>query len=140
MGRRPSTTAEPPSPGPRPEGSAAGGARADVSGPPRRAEAEPAQPDLDPVDRRERELFEAAHRAHFGPEGQAAALAAWNRYLAAYPRGRYVPEARYNRALTLIRLGRYEEARRALAPYAAGAYDGVRQEDAAALLDALRGR
>jgi len=47
-----------------------------------------------------------------------------------------VLEARYNRAICLVRLGRRAGARAALAPFASGAYGGYRQEDARALLDA----
>jgi hypothetical protein len=49
-----------------------------------------------------------------------AALAAWDAYLAAEPAGRFADEARYNRALVLVRLGRYRAAREALEPFARG--------------------
>jgi len=61
-------------------------------------------------------LFEAAHRAHFGARDWPAALAGWDRYLAAAPNGRFVPEARYNRAIALLRLDRRDEAIRELTP------------------------
>lgn len=89
---------------------------------------------LDPI---EQARFEAAHRAHFGAADRVRVLEAWDLYLERYPRGRYEPEARYNRALTLIRLGRYLEARRALEPFEAGAYGGIRKSEAKRLLDAL---
>jgi hypothetical protein len=57
--------------------------------------------------------------------------------LRAYPRGHYALEARYNRALTLVRLGRTEEASRALRPFAEGTSHGYRQAEASALLEAL---
>jgi hypothetical protein len=89
-------------------------------------------PDLDA-------LYEAAHRAHFTRRDPAAALAGWDRYLeAAGPRGRMAPEARYNRATALIRLGRNDEARAALEPFARGEYGGYRQNDALRLLESLR--
>jgi len=50
----------------------------------------------------------------------AAALAAWDAYLAAEPQGRFAIEARYNRALVLARLGRYRDAHAALVPFARG--------------------
>lgn len=44
----------------------------------------------------------------------AAALDAWNRYLAAAPTGRLAPEARFDRIVALVRLERWDEAARAL--------------------------
>jgi len=90
----------------------------------------------DPVDR---ELYARAHAAHFRGADPALALAAWDTYLAERPAGRFAIEARYNRALVLIRLDRVDEARAALAPFADGevAPTGYRQHDARGLLDAL---
>ncbi len=85
----------------------------------------------------EESMYEAAHRAHFVTRDPAAALRGWDEYLAEYPAGRFAPEARYNRALTLVRLGRIEEARAALAPFAEGAYGGYRRAEAREVLDAL---
>ncbi|WP_437961680.1 hypothetical protein WME76_19945 [Sorangium sp. So ce119] len=90
----------------------------------------PAGPDADA-------LYQAAHRAHFVDRSPAAALAAWNDYLAAAPRGRFAVEAQYNRALCLVRLGRTDEARRALEPFAQGAFGGYRQTESRSLLDAM---
>jgi hypothetical protein len=92
-----------------------------------------------PVDASDREdtIYAAAHRAHFVEKDPARALVAWDAYLAAYPRGRYVLEARYNRALDLVRLGRNDEARTALEPFARGEMNGYRQREARAILDAL---
>lgn len=81
-------------------------------------------------------LYAAAHEAHFVARDPAAALDAWNAYLKAYPNGRFAPEARYNRALMLIRLGRTAEARSALRPFADAAPGSYRQAEARALLDA----
>jgi hypothetical protein len=55
--------------------------------------------------------------------------------LAAAPNGSFAPEARYNRALSLIRLGRSSEAQSALAPFANGSYGVYRQSEARALLE-----
>jgi TolA-binding protein len=85
----------------------------------------------------EEDLYATAHRAHFVSHDPAAALAAWDAYLASYPRGRFALEARYNRALSLVRLGRTGEARVALAPFADGSLGGYRQREARELLDAL---
>jgi TolA-binding protein len=83
-------------------------------------------------------LYRDAHEAHFTEKDPARALAAWDAYLARYPNGRFVPEAKYNRALSLVRLGRKDEAKEALRPFADGKVGGgYRQRDAEKLLDAL---
>jgi TolA-binding protein len=83
------------------------------------------------------ELYRAAHHAHFVEHDFAAALRAWDAYLAAAPSGRFAPEARYNRALCLVRLGRKDDAERALRPFADGAYGSYRRDEAKALIEAL---
>jgi hypothetical protein len=83
-------------------------------------------------------LYGAAHQAHFVERDYAKALAAWDRYLAVAPKDPhdgFVLEARYNRAICLIRLGRRDEGRAAVEPFANGAY---RSDDARSLLDALK--
>lgn len=83
-------------------------------------------------------LYRDAHDAHFVRRDPAAALAAWDRYLAAAgPSGRFALEARYNRALALVRLGRRDEAAAALRPFAGGEYGGYRRDEAARLLRSL---
>ncbi|HEX3475633.1 MAG TPA: hypothetical protein VHT91_11455 [Kofleriaceae bacterium] len=84
-------------------------------------------------------LYRRAHELHFHGGDPAAALAAWNTYLAAEPDGRFAVEARYNRALVLVRLGRHGEARAALAPFARGevAPAGYRQAEAEQLVERL---
>lgn len=84
-------------------------------------------------------LYRAAHRAHFSGSEASEALDAWERYLREVPRGRFALEASYNRAICLARLGRAGEARRALEPFASGAYGSYRQNDARALIEALGG-
>jgi hypothetical protein len=81
-------------------------------------------------------LYRRAHELHFHASDVAAALAGWDAYLAAEPGGRFAIEARYNRALCLVRLGRLAEARAALAPYARGevAPADYRRDEAAALI------
>ncbi len=88
---------------------------------------------LDP----EGELYAVAHRAHFVTRDATTALRAWDAYLDAFPDGRFALEARYNRALSLVRLGRMGEARQALAPFANGGAGGYRQREARELLDAM---
>ena len=48
-----------------------------------------------------------------------------------------MPEATYNRALTLVRLGRNKQAVAALKPIAAGRFGDYRRHEAEALLGAL---
>ena len=87
------------------------------------------------------DAYRRAHGLHFKAGDWAAALPAWDAYLAAYPSGRFAVEARYNRAIVLARLHRIAEARAALAPFAAGAVEGgYRQREATELLDALEPR
>jgi len=88
---------------------------------------------IDPEER----LYKVAHEAHFVDRDWNAALAAWDGYIAAHPKGRFAPEARYNRALALVRLGRKDEAKTALAPFADGTMGGYRQREARELLDAM---
>ena len=97
------------------------------------------RPVPDAASEAEEALYTAAHRSHFVDRDPEAALRGWDAYVTAYPNGRFVLEARYNRALTLVRLGRRGEARAALAPFANGATGGYRQQEARALLDVLDG-
>jgi hypothetical protein len=89
------------------------------------------------ADREAHALYTAAHRAHFSDRSWGAALAAWDRYLAAAPRGRFALEARYNRALCLVRLGRAGEARAALESFASGRFGAYRRDEARAILQAM---
>jgi hypothetical protein len=59
-------------------------------------------------------LYATAHQLHFRARDMAAALDAWNRYLAAAPDGSLAPEARFNRVVALVRLERWREASHAL--------------------------
>jgi hypothetical protein len=85
----------------------------------------------------ELELYRAAHRAHFIEHDSAAALAGWDAYLAKAPGGGFALEARYNRALCLVRLDRKAEARTALEPFARGTFGAYRKREATELLEAL---
>lgn len=81
------------------------------------------------------ELYRRATQAHFVEHDYARAVGLWDRYLQAG--GPLALEARYNRAVALLRAGRTGEARAALAPFAAGEYGAYRRREAQALLDAL---
>jgi hypothetical protein len=93
--------------------------------------------DLPPLDDPGHELYRAAHRAHFVERDAARALQGWDRYLAQARGGRFALEARYNRALCLIRLKRNGEATSALEPFARGDFGTYRQDEATRLLQAL---
>jgi hypothetical protein len=82
------------------------------------------------------DLYRRAHEAHFDTGDFSTALALWNDYLAISPPPRFAVEARYNRAITLLRLGRREEASRALRPFAEGDYGSYRSAEARALMRA----
>ena len=97
-----------------------------------------ATPVVAPASARELALFRAAHDLHFRGDRARDAIAAYDAYLREYPRGRFVPEARYNGALDRIKLGERAAAREALAPFAVGEYGGYRQREARELLEALR--
>lgn len=83
------------------------------------------------------ELYRVAHQAHFVERDSGRALSAWDAYLKAAPNGALALEARYNRALCLVRLHRTTEARAALTPFAAGRFGGYRKKEASDLLAAL---
>jgi hypothetical protein len=91
-------------------------------------------PDPEPT-ASEEQTYGRAHRLHFVDGAPARALAAWNEYLAAYPRGTFAPEARYNRALCLVRLSRHAEATRALHRFADAPPGSYRRQEAVALLE-----
>lgn len=96
------------------------------------AQPEAQAPAPDPSD----ELYRAAHDLHFRGGSPAAAVAAWDRYLAAAPSGRFALEAQYNRAIALLRAGRKAEGLAALRPFASGAHGAYRKTEAQRLLDA----
>lgn len=79
--------------------------------------------------------YATAHAAHFEARDWPRALEGWNAYLAAHPSGRFAPEARYNRALCLLRLGQIAKGREALAPFADGREGGYRKTEASKLLE-----
>jgi hypothetical protein len=82
----------------------------------------------------ERRAYEKAHRAHFFADAPEPALVAWDQYLAAFPRGTFAPEARYNRALCLVRLGRLAAAAHALDAFVAARPASYRQHEACLLI------
>ncbi len=84
-------------------------------------------------------LYRRAHEMHFHGGDARLTLAAWDAYLAAEPAGRFSIDARYNRALILVRIGRYAEAHAALLPFARGEVSpaGYHQREAEQLVERL---
>jgi hypothetical protein len=83
-------------------------------------------------------LYQKAHTLHFVTKRYDEALAAWDDYLRGSPNGAFVAEARYNRAICLVKLGRKAEATVALQPFADGKVaGGYRQAEAQKLLEHL---
>lgn len=91
----------------------------------------------DEKEARELQLYRTAHRAHFEGGNPAKAMSAWDAYLGFAPSGTFALEARYNRAICLVRMGRKGEARVALSPFAQGVYSGYRKNEATLLLAEL---
>jgi hypothetical protein len=87
---------------------------------------------------RDLELYNKAHALHFRERRYNEALFAWEEYLGLTPTPTFALEARYNRALCLLRLGHYEEARAALVPFAEGRFlNGYRRDEATRFIQAL---
>lgn len=131
-------TERPPAPQP-----AAIRVRATVSNPPARAatlapaSTSPEERSAPPRDPSEADVYARAHKLHFEGTDPGVALTAWDDYLTRFPGGRFVPDARYNRAIDLLKLQRYAEARAALAPFADGTFGGYHAEDARELLRSI---
>jgi TolA-binding protein len=87
----------------------------------------------------ELQRYRRAHEAHFHGSDPAAALAAWDAYLASYPNGQLAIEAQFSRALVLIKLERWTDAAAALRPFASAPPGSYRQAEAARLIEAIPG-
>jgi TolA-binding protein len=82
-------------------------------------------------------LYRRAHELHFDGADRARALAAWDGYLKAFPRGTFAPEARLNRAVCLARLGRTAEAEDALGEIERGRFGKHGRRQARKILSVL---
>lgn len=120
---QPNSTADAP---PRVQSPAPHATPAAVAPPPRAA---PGAPQGDAA-------FWAVYRLQFSGPPQRA-LQAWDSYLARGPSAELAIEARYHRAVIMLRLGRYAEARPELERFAAGGYAGTHADDARRLLAQL---
>jgi hypothetical protein len=96
------------------------------------AEPTPATTPFNPEDL----LFEQARKAHDSVPVEDD-LAGWERYLRAYPDGRFAPEARYRRALALARMGRNTQALSAFLWFTDREEGSSRREDALRWIRAL---
>jgi TolA-binding protein len=90
-----------------------------------------------PLSEPEIAAFRSANDLDIKQHNLGSALAAYQLYVRDYPAGRFVPEARYNAAIILVKLGKRDEARRELTPFASGKYGAHRQARAVTLLEAL---
>jgi len=82
--------------------------------------------------------YAKAHELYFHDADYAAALAAFDDYLAHEPDGQFVAEAHYNRALCLIHLDRLADAKLALQPFAEGTVlAGYREAEAKTLIEKI---
>jgi TolA-binding protein len=91
------------------------------------------EPALDPS----LEVYRAAHEAHFKNGDCEGAVRGYRKYLRDAPSGTFFLEAKYNLGVCLARLGRTQEARDALTPFAEGKYGDYRKSQSKKLLDAL---
>jgi TolA-binding protein len=82
-------------------------------------------------------VYERAHRSHFHQDHAAEALRLWEAYLEQFPSGRFLPEARFNRAVCLVRLDKLAQARETLAQILAQGTTSDATEQAARLLAKL---
>lgn len=86
----------------------------------------------------ELDAYGRAHRLHFVVGDFTGALAGWNAYLGKYPHGTLALEARFNRALCLVRLGQNTRARLELEPFANGSFGSYRRAESQRLIEQLR--
>jgi TolA-binding protein len=82
-------------------------------------------------------VYRAAHEAHFKDGNCDAAVRGYQKYLAQQPSGTFYLEAKYNLGVCLARLGRTQEARAALLPFAEGKFGDYRKAQSQELLQAL---
>jgi tetratricopeptide (TPR) repeat protein len=122
-------------PAPRPSGQATAGVSRREGPTPVVAPAPPASSD---GARLALQAYRDAEHLQFDLKDYAGALDGWERYLRLAGDSPLAVDARYDRGLCLMHLGRKDEARAALAPFAAASPGSYRQAEAQSFLDALR--
>jgi tetratricopeptide (TPR) repeat protein len=84
------------------------------------------------------QAYREAEHLQFESKDYAGALDAWDRYLAKAGASPLLFDAQYDRGLCLMHLGRKDEARAALTPFATATPGSYRQAEAKTLLETLR--
>jgi tetratricopeptide (TPR) repeat protein len=95
-------------------------------------------PPPDDSERRALRAYREAERLQFDEKDYARALEAWDRYVPLAGKSPLLVDAKWQRALCLVRLGRSDEARSALEPFAHGDLGAYRQSEAQTILGTLR--
>lgn len=125
-----------PAPAPKPENSeSALAATLPEDEPPTPSQSQEAPAKTKVSESAELALFRRAQALHLLRDPKA--IEAWDAYLRVAGTSPLAPEARYNRALSLVRAKRFAEAKSALKPFADGKYGDYRREEARALLERL---
>jgi hypothetical protein len=96
-----------------------------------------ASTELEPEDHTALLTYRSAHRAHFSEGNCLKAISGYERYLRLEPQGPFAADARYNRGVCLLRVGRAADAQLALRPFAEGQYGAYRSTEAQQLLEAI---
>jgi len=89
-------------------------------------------------ERRALRAYREAERLQFDDKDYARALDAWDRYVPLAGKSPLLVDAKWQRAVCLVRLDRRDEARAALEPFARGELGAYRRDEAQALLGALK--
>lgn len=96
------------------------------------------RPPPDDSEHRALRAYREAERLQFEDKDYARALGAWDRYIPLAGKSPLLVDAKWQRALCLVRLGRSEEAREALEPFVRGDLGAYRQDEARTILESLR--
>jgi hypothetical protein len=103
-----------------------------------RVHAATTKPPPDDSERRALRAYREAERLQFDAQDYARALDAWDRYIPLAGKSPLLVDAKWQRALCFVRLGRSDDARDALEPFARGELGAYRQSEARTILGTLR--